>query len=54
MMQRLVTTTYLDMTTREALRPARPSARPWQLVRVELPCPGFNRFFYTAVGARWW
>ena len=53
-MQRLVTTTYLDMTAREALRPARPSALPWQLVRVELPCPEFNRFLYTDVGARWW
>jgi GNAT superfamily N-acetyltransferase len=53
-MQRLVTTTYLDMTRREDLRPARPSATPVQLVRVDIPCPEFNRFLYMAVGARWW
>jgi GNAT superfamily N-acetyltransferase len=53
-MQRLVTTTYLEMTSRTELRPARPSPRPFQLVRVEIPCPELNRFLYTAVGARWW
>jgi GNAT superfamily N-acetyltransferase len=54
MMQRLVTTTYLEMTSRDELRPARPSALPVQLVQVEIPCPELNRFLYTAVGARWW
>lgn len=54
MMQRLVTTTYLDMTRREGFRSARPSALPVQLVRVDIPCPELNRFLYTAVGARWW
>jgi GNAT superfamily N-acetyltransferase len=54
MMQRLVTITYLDMTRRDDLRPARPSAFPVQLVRVDIPCPELNRFLYTAVGARWW
>jgi len=53
-MQRLVTTTYLDMTHRDELRPARPSAIPWQLVQVEMPCPELNRSLYTAVGAYWW
>jgi hypothetical protein len=53
-MQRLVTTTYLEMTNRDELRPARPSALPLQLVRVDIPCPELNRFLYTAVGARWW
>jgi GNAT superfamily N-acetyltransferase len=53
-MQQLVTTTYLEMTGRDDLRPARPSAVGLQLVRVEIPCPELNRFLYTAVGARWW
>jgi GNAT superfamily N-acetyltransferase len=54
MMQRLVKTTYLEMTSRDELRQAQPSALPVQPVRVEIPCPEFNRFLYTAVGARWW
>jgi GNAT superfamily N-acetyltransferase len=53
MMQRLVTTTYHEMTSRDELRPARPGALPFQLIRVEIPCPELNRFLYTAVGARW-
>jgi GNAT superfamily N-acetyltransferase len=53
-MPRLVTTTSLDMTRRDALRPARPSAIPFQLVQVEMPCPEVNRCLYTAVGAHWW
>jgi GNAT superfamily N-acetyltransferase len=53
-MQRLVTTTYLEMKSREALRPSRPGAVPLQAVRVEIPCPELNRFFYTAIGSRWW
>jgi GNAT superfamily N-acetyltransferase len=53
-MQRLVTTTYLEMASRDDLRPARPGAIPFQLVRVEIPCPELNRFLYTAVGPRWW
>jgi GNAT superfamily N-acetyltransferase len=53
-MQRLVATTYLEMTSRAELRPARPSALPFQLVQVEIPCPELNRFLYTAVGTRWW
>ena len=54
MMQRLVTTTYLEMTRRDELRQTRPNALPYQLRRVEIPCPELNRFLYTAVGARWW
>jgi GNAT superfamily N-acetyltransferase len=53
-MQRFVTTTYLEMTSPDELRPARPSSVALQLVRVEIPCPELNRFLYTAVGARWW
>jgi GNAT superfamily N-acetyltransferase len=53
-MQRRVTTTHLEMTSRDQLRMARPSPIPLQLVRVEIPCPELNRFLYTTVGARWW
>jgi hypothetical protein len=53
-MQRLVTTTFLDMTRRDALRPAWTSPTPFQLVQVEIPRLKLNRFLYTAVGAHWW
>jgi GNAT superfamily N-acetyltransferase len=53
-MHRLVTTTYLEMTNRAALRPAARAKTAITLTRVEIPCPEFNRFLYTAVGARWW
>jgi GNAT superfamily N-acetyltransferase len=53
-MQRLVTTTYLEMTSRTELRPARLNAIPFQLTQVEIPCPELNRFLYTAVGTHWW
>ena len=53
-MNRLVTTTYLEMTSRAQLRPAPPAKNAIALVRAEVPCPAFNRFLYTAVGARWW
>lgn len=52
-MQRLVTTTYLEMTDRSRLRPARPPKVEYRLVRVELPSPELNRFLYAAVGADW-
>jgi GNAT superfamily N-acetyltransferase len=52
-MERLVTTTHLEMTDRGQLRPARPATVRFDLVRVEIPCPEFNRFLLTAVGARW-
>jgi len=52
-MRSQVTTTYLEMTDRAACRPARPSATPFNLVRVEIPCPELNRFLYTAAGADW-
>ena len=53
-MQRLVTTTHLEMTAPDQLRPAGPGRTPFQLVRAEIPCPELNRFLYTAVGADWW
>lgn len=51
--ERLVTTTHLEMADRGQLRPARSATVPFDLVRVEIPCPQLNRFLYTAVGARW-
>lgn len=53
-MERLVRTTFLEMTEREQLRPARPGGVRFELVRSEVPCPELNRFLYAAVGARWW
>jgi GNAT superfamily N-acetyltransferase len=53
-MDRLVTTTHLEMTSREQLRPAVASSTTFNLVRVEIPCPELNRFLYTTVGAQWW
>lgn len=53
-MTRLVTITYLEMTHRAALRPAREPSLPLHLARVERPSPEFCRFLYLAVGSRWW
>lgn len=53
-MQRLVATTYLEMTDRAQLRPARSASVDFRLIRVEIPCPELNRFLYTTVGFRWW
>lgn len=52
-MPTLVTTTYLEMTGRTALRRARPPAIPFTVTRVEIPSPEFSRFLYTTVGGRW-
>jgi GNAT superfamily N-acetyltransferase len=53
-MNRLVTTTSLEMTRRSQLRPAAPARTALTLVRAEIPLPELNRFLYAAVGARWW
>lgn len=50
-MNRPVTITYLEMTDRGQLQPAR--AGGLQLVRAEVASPELNRFLYAAVGARW-
>jgi GNAT superfamily N-acetyltransferase len=42
------------MTHRDQFRPARTSASHFDLVRVDLACPEFNRFLYASVGAEWW
>jgi GNAT superfamily N-acetyltransferase len=53
-MDRLVTTTHLEMTRREQLRPAPTPRTSCTFVRAEIPCPELNRFLYTAVGTDWW
>ena len=53
-MDRLVTTTHLEMTDRTRLRPPRTLGISFDLVRAETACPEFNRFLYAAVGAAWW
>ena len=53
-MEKLVTTTHLDMTHRSQFSPAREPAIAFQLVRVEMPCPELNRFLYATVGSEWW
>jgi len=52
-MDRLVTTTHLEITDRAQLRPPKPASAAMQIVRAEIPSPELNRFFYAAVGARW-
>jgi GNAT superfamily N-acetyltransferase len=54
LMQRSVTTTYLEMTDRAHFRPAHTASVDFQLTRVEVPCPELNRFLFAAVGADWW
>lgn len=52
-MIRTVQTTYLEITSPDDLRPARPAATAFALTRAEIPCPELNHFLYAAVGARW-
>lgn len=53
-MDRLVTTTHLEMTSRAQLRPAVPPEGAFDLLRVGTPCPELNRFLYVTVGNDWW
>jgi GNAT superfamily N-acetyltransferase len=46
----IVTTRYLEMRSRRALRPQRSDRDDVSIVRVTHPWPALNRFFYTAVG----
>jgi GNAT superfamily N-acetyltransferase len=50
----LVTTTYLEQTSRDDLIPAGAPAQPGQIVRVAEVSPEFCRFLYTAVGGDWY
>lgn len=52
-MQTLVTTTYLEMTDRTALRRARQPEIPFAVTCAELPSPEVSRFLYMQVGGRW-
>lgn len=49
----LVTTTYLEQTSPDQLRPAAQPTEPLTIVRAEEPSPEFSRFLYTAVGGPW-
>lgn len=51
-MDRLVTITYLEMTSREQAIPFR-GGRRLAVRRVETPDPELNRFLYVSVGADW-
>jgi hypothetical protein len=52
-MERLVTTTFLEMTSPSELRPARGPGNDFRVVRAEIPSPELNRFLYASVGAPW-
>lgn len=52
-MERLVTVTYLEMTSAAQVVPL-VGERRLDVRRAELPCPELNRFFYVAVGSEWW
>jgi GNAT superfamily N-acetyltransferase len=49
-----VTTYYLEMTDPQMLRPTHRAQQDFTVQRVQLPCPEFNRFLYTAVGSEWY
>ncbi len=49
-----VTTWFLEMRERAALRPAAPPGRPLELRPAVVPSPEFSRFLYTAVGGDWY
>lgn len=48
------TTTYLEMTERSELIPAKTPALTIQIEQAEIPCPELNRFFYAAIGGDWY
>lgn len=52
-MERLVTTTYLEMTDRASFRRKREAAKPFLLSRATSTSPESNRSLYEAVGAAW-
>jgi hypothetical protein len=45
-----VTTYYLEIVDRAALRPARAQAVPVEIRQARIPLPELNRFLYVAVG----
>jgi GNAT superfamily N-acetyltransferase len=48
-----VTIRYLEMTSRDQVRPPSRPASDLKFVRAEVPLPEFNRFFYVTVGRDW-
>lgn len=52
-MDRSVTTTYLEMTSRDQFRPWSSIPESFCVQQVEIPSPELNRFFYVTVGADW-
>jgi GNAT superfamily N-acetyltransferase len=48
-----VTTWYLEQTSPDELRPARPPAVEVDVRLAEIASPEFSRFLYTAVGGDW-
>src|SRR5262249_8037529 len=48
-----VTTYHLEMTDPADLRPSLRPGVNMDIRQVKIPCPQFNRFFYTAVGGDW-
>jgi len=48
------TITYLEMTDRSQLVPAKHPEVKVDIQQAEIPCPELNRFFYTAVGGDWY
>jgi ribosomal protein S18 acetylase RimI-like enzyme len=51
--ERVVTTTYLEITDRAEIRAGRPAGAAFAIVRVDVPTPDLNRFLYIAVGGAW-
>lgn len=49
-----VTTWYFEMLNPDALRPKRFEPYDLSIQRMEIPCPEFGRFLYTAVGGPWY
>lgn len=54
MPQVAVTTTYLEMTSPDQLRPAVAPVDGWMVRQAEISSPELNRFLYTAVGGAWY
>jgi GNAT superfamily N-acetyltransferase len=52
-MDRPVTITYLEMTSRDEVVPLADDPR-MDVRRAETPTPELNRFLYVAVGSDWW
>jgi GNAT superfamily N-acetyltransferase len=48
------TVTYLEITDRSELLPARKPLAEIEVWQAEIPCPELSRFFYTAVGGDWY